>query len=51
MKSIVDVGFESFAVVVCSVGELDWLHLGRKAHRRIRFEPGHGSWRGTWIVP
>ena len=46
-----DAGFESFAVVVCSVGELDWLQLGREAHRRIRFEPRHGDWQGTWIVP
>ena len=46
-----DAGFESFAVVVCAVGELDWLHLGRTAHRRIRFEPGHGGWQGARIVP
>ncbi len=46
-----DAGFDSFAVVVCSVGELDWLQLGRQAHRRIRFAPGHGGWQGSWVVP
>lgn len=49
-----DAGFAHFAVVVGSVEELDWLHLGREAHRRIRFEPvegGEGGWRGTPVVP
>ncbi len=46
-----DAGFASFAVVLCLVEELDWLELGREAHRRIRFEPGDGGWDGVPIVP
>ena len=46
-----DAGFEDFAVVVCAVEEADWLHLGREAHRRIRFQPGEQGWRGAEIVP
>ncbi len=46
-----DAGFEHFAVVVCGVEELDWLQLGPDGHRRIRFTPGDGSWRGARIVP
>ncbi len=45
------VAFERFAVVACSVLELDWLHLGRSGHRRIRFEPGDDGWQGSCIVP
>lgn len=44
-------GFEHFVVVVCDVEELDWLHLGRDGHRRIRFAPQGPSWPGSWIVP
>jgi hypothetical protein len=46
-----DAGFESFAVVVCVIEELDWLHLGREAHRRIRFTLGRSGWQGAWVVP
>jgi hypothetical protein len=46
-----DAGFETFAVVECTVWELDWLYLGRKGHRRIRFGLQDGGWQGAWIVP
>ena len=46
-----DDGFDHFAVIVCSVVELEWLLLAREGHRRLRFEPHEGDWRGVELVP
>ena len=47
-----DDGFENFALVECSIEELEWLVLAREGHRRLRFreDPG-GDWRATALVP
>ena len=46
-----DAGFDHFAVVRCTVGEVDWLLLGRDGHRRIVFERGEDGFAGTPVVP
>jgi hypothetical protein len=46
-------GFASFAAIVLRVRGLEWLRLGRPAHRRARFEwhPDDGRASAAWIRP
>lgn len=39
-----------FAVVRCTLGEIETLHLGPDRHRRARFR-ADADWRGTWLAP
>jgi len=39
-----------FAVVRCTLGEIETLHLGADRHRRARFR-ADADWRGSWLAP
>ena len=41
---------DRFAVVRCTLGEIETLHLGPDRHRRARFRAAD-QWRGTWLAP
>ncbi len=45
-------GFANFAVVKCSIREIDWLYLRAGGHLRARFtRHADHAWRGEWIAP
>jgi len=44
-------GFANFAVLVCTVSELDWLYLREGGHMRARFDWRGESWQGAWLTP
>lgn len=39
-----------FAVLRCTIGEIETLHLGRDRHHRALFRRAE-AWRGTWLAP
>jgi hypothetical protein len=39
-----------FAVVRCTLGEIETLHLGSDRHRRARFRADE-DWQGVWLAP
>lgn len=43
--------YASFAVVVCEIYHLEWLHLQRSGNQRAKFDWIEEDWRGRWIVP
>jgi len=43
--------YKNFAVIVCEITELEWLHLQRSGHQRVQFRYEEGDWKGSWIVP
>jgi pyridoxine/pyridoxamine 5'-phosphate oxidase len=42
---------DNFAVLVTTIRELDWLHLGEAGHRRARFRWDRDAWEGHWAAP
>ena len=45
-------GKVNFAVVVCIVGQMDWLYLTPHGHRRANFAwDAQGQLRTSWLVP
>ena len=42
--------YANFAVVVCEIHELEWLHLQRTGHQRAKFV-FNNNWMGYWVVP
>ncbi|MBC7784590.1 MAG: pyridoxamine 5'-phosphate oxidase family protein [Burkholderiales bacterium] len=44
-------GRPNFAVIVCVATEIDWLHIGRRGHRRVRFTWSGDQWNGAWVAP
>ncbi len=43
--------FPNFMVVVCTVEEVECLHLHQEGHQRARFSWEDGEWKGVWVVP
>ena len=41
---------EAFAVLVCTINEIETLYLGSDLHRRAKFSPD-SAWAGQWIAP
>ncbi len=46
-----EAAFEVFCVLRLQAKTLEYLHLGKDAHRRARFAWGHGETQGGWLVP
>lgn len=45
-------GLDTFAVVLATAHELDWLSLRHDGHRRARIRyADDGSWSGAWLAP
>lgn len=43
--------YANFAIVVCEINHLEWLHLQRTGHKRAKFDFINNAWEGQWIVP
>ena len=46
-----DAGRDAFAVGVCELSTLDWLHLAQAGHTRAQFEWTGADWTGRWVTP
>ena len=46
-----DAAFKVFCVLRLRVHALEYLHIGKDAHRRARFERVQGETEGVWLVP
>ncbi|MFK8029314.1 MAG: pyridoxamine 5'-phosphate oxidase family protein [Gammaproteobacteria bacterium] len=47
----VETGRPNFAVVVCTVSEIEWLLLSRAGHRRALSKLSGTEWSTSWIMP
>lgn len=44
-------GRGNFAVIACTVDDIDCLMLRYQGHRRLRFSWREGRWHGRWVAP
>ncbi len=43
--------FDNFTVVVCTVDQVQLLHLHGEGHQRAAFEWDGSGWKGSWLIP
>lgn len=43
--------YANFALIVCEITALEWLHLQRSGHQRAKFSWINDEWVGEWLVP
>ena len=43
--------YANFAIIACTIQQLEWLHLQRSGHERAVFDFVNEAWEGKWVVP
>jgi hypothetical protein len=46
-----DVGFDNFAIMLCTVDLIDWLFLQAAGHQRAQLHWREGVWKAGWVAP
>jgi len=46
-----DVGFDNFAILLCTVDSIDWLFLQAAGHQRAQLQWRKGTWKAGWVAP